>query len=875
MNGTSALSPEARRVHHYLTEPDVGYPAPWPDASRLTAVDLGHLLPLAYRTPGVGGPAFSMRVSVEDEVKERQPEFTPESCVALYEALAAGLEKRKWANVCLAAGALLRCPDGAPLAELEGIARVVTEFMAARERFQEPYALLAVAAVAGMEEVPGMPEDEPSSLAAAERELLLSLDAEHRALLAEIAPRSYGSPPELPGVWDRLSGLTVYADFAADALRTAEARLAAIHAGDLPYRADKAFTAAEVPVLGRAVRLALHRDHPWLPALLDNLVTRAAVAPTAAKTAPSQALLYEIARAAERFPTPEAITALRTARATTRHAGIIKQLDRMIKKADLALADRVEVAFRMPDLGFGPGGYLEVPLGQHRAIIAPATTGADGTSSRARSADGADGVGGVGPGVGGGASGAAVVGGATNAGNVDGAANTGGGGGSGEFELSWWQGGKRLKSVPAAVRKEHPEEVKRLRELVKQVRRQTTTLCRALEAGFAGEVSWPYETWRKQVAEHPITSAVAARLIWEIEVAPGDWRTTPESFGTPARLTRLSEAAGAGPADELGGPNEPVAAGTAGRSGGSGASGEWRVRLWHPGRARVEEVARWRGIVTEGRVKQPFKQAFREVYPLTPAEEETATYSNRFAAHVVEYRRLYALFKGRGWQTKMLGPWDGGDEADAERVLAEGRWRASLHHRYLYDAPGEYAATGRVRFHRRGDGGGWEEAALAEVPPLVFGEAMRDVDLFVAVTSIAADPEWADRENGQPFGDWDLGGYWRDHAFGSLQPSGEVRRDAVARILPRLAIADRCTLTDRFLVVRGDLRTYSIHLGSGNILMQPGDVYLCIVSAPGRTERLFLPFEEDDRLALILSKALLLARDTEITDGSILTQIKG
>lgn len=36
---------------------------------------------------------------------------------------------------------------------------------------------------------------------------------------------------------------------------------------------------------------------------------------------------------------------------------------------------------------------------------------------------------------------------------------------------------------------------------------------------------------------------------------------------------------------------------------------------------------------------------------------------------------------------------------------------------------------------------------------------------------------------------------------------------------------------------------------------------------------MFLPFE-DDRLAVILSKAFLLAADTDITDESILLQIK-
>ncbi|MFC9630670.1 hypothetical protein ACFTY8_15565 [Streptomyces mirabilis] len=102
----------------------------------------------------------------------------------------------------------------------------------------------------------------------------------------------------------------------------------------------------------------------------------------------------------------------------------------------------------------------------------------------------------------------------------------------------------------------------------------------------------------------------------------------------------------------------------------------------------------------------------------------------------------------------------------------------------------------------------------------------------------------------------------------------EHRRSRAAGAATQAEIDGRCTLDGRFLIVRGELRTYKIHLGSANILMQPDDSYLCIVPARRSGDgKVFLPFE-DDRLSLILSKAFLLAADTEITDASILTQIK-
>ncbi|WP_438874585.1 DUF7737 domain-containing protein [Symbioplanes lichenis] len=143
---------------------------------------------------------------------------------------------------------------------------------------------------------------------------------------------------------------------------------------------------------------------------------------------------------------------------------------------------------------------------------------------------------------------------------------------------------------------------------------------------------------------------------------------------------------------------------------------------------------------------------------------------------------------------------------------------------------------------------------------------MRDVDLFVGVTSIAADDSWADR------GEHRFGAYWASAGFGALTGGAEVRRDVLARLLPRLAIGARCELTDRFLRVRGTRAVYKIHLGSGNILMEPDDAYLCIV--PGRRgARVTLPFDDDERLSLILSKAFLLAADDKITDATILRQL--
>jgi hypothetical protein len=145
---------------------------------------------------------------------------------------------------------------------------------------------------------------------------------------------------------------------------------------------------------------------------------------------------------------------------------------------------------------------------------------------------------------------------------------------------------------------------------------------------------------------------------------------------------------------------------------------------------------------------------------------------------------------------------------------------------------------------------------------------MRDIDLFVSVANIGNDPTWGARAGGA------YGDYWSAAAFGDLTETARTRRAVLRDLLPGLTIAERCRLEDRFLVVAGKLRTYRIHLGSSNIRMEPNDQYLCIVEDhPNAGGHVRLPFDGDNMLSLILSKAFLLANDDKIKDHSIVSQI--
>jgi hypothetical protein len=140
----------------------------------------------------------------------------------------------------------------------------------------------------------------------------------------------------------------------------------------------------------------------------------------------------------------------------------------------------------------------------------------------------------------------------------------------------------------------------------------------------------------------------------------------------------------------------------------------------------------------------------------------------------------------------------------------------------------------------------------------------------LAAGSVGNDPTWIDRAPTPTDRE-----YWTSIFVSPLSESGLTRRAVLEDLIPRLPMADRLQLADCFLVVRGDRATYKIHLGSGNVLREPGGDYLCLVpdarSRAGREVR--VPFEGDDMLALILKKAFILADDQTLTDPLIVPRI--
>jgi hypothetical protein len=250
-------------------------------------------------------------------------------------------------------------------------------------------------------------------------------------------------------------------------------------------------------------------------------------------------------------------------------------------------------------------------------------------------------------------------------------------------------------------------------------------------------------------------------------------------------------------------------------------------------------LAAWQAEVVHRRLRQPVRQAFRELYVLTAAELTAGTTSARFAGHLVNGKVAAQLLSGRGWSIH-------GGYAARQATRIAGDLTAGLACDFDQYFGGGPATTGAVTFTRDG-----VPVELSTVPPVALSEAMRDIDLVVSVAGLGGGP--------------------------LSTASATSRAELLAALIGELGL-DRVTVTGHTATVRGSRATYRVHLGSGSIHVEPAG-YLCVVPASfgqQRHRRLFLPFADEDAMtSLVLSKVLLLAEDEKITDELILSQLRG
>ena len=365
--------------------------------------------------------------------------------------------------------------------------------------------------------------------------------------------------------------------------------------------------------------------------------------------------------------------------------------------------------------------------------------------------------------------------------------------------------GKRLKSVPARLKKN--ETVLQLAAAQKALAEQYRRTRAFLEDAMPDEVALTGAEL-KNLRKNPVARAIADRLVFK----------AGSRFGLPVE---------GGLRDENGEtlPWEKCA----------------QVQVAHP--LHLYQAGVWHGwqaAIFAQRIRQPFKQAFRELYVKT-ADERGHTESLRYAGYQIQPRKAAAVLKSRRWIADL--------EAGLQKVFYRENVVATLAAQADWFTPADIEAPTieSVRFFHRLTG---KPLNTDEVPDVLFSEVMRDVDLAVSVAFVGGvDPE-------------------------TSHSTIEMRAALLEFVLPMFGVQN-VRIDRSHAVVQGQRSTYTVHLGSGIVHQQGGAMIQIAAVHSQHRGKLFLPFVEDDpQTSEILTKVLFLAEDSRIQDPAILEQIR-
>jgi len=370
--------------------------------------------------------------------------------------------------------------------------------------------------------------------------------------------------------------------------------------------------------------------------------------------------------------------------------------------------------------------------------------------------------------------------------------------------------GKSLKDIPAAAKKS--PAISDLRSRVTELRRQVSRMRSSLEDSMCrGDSFIPAEL--RSLLAHPMLRPMLERLVF---IGEGTLIGYPDAHSNTLR--------------DHAGRVEPI-----------GTSDSMRIAHPMDFLSRGDWTEWQRDCFVAERV-QPFKQVFREAYAKTAGELDRSDMSRRYAGHQINPRQALALLKTRQW---IFAPEEGVKKTFHDEKIVADVWFQEYFHT---PAEVEGLTLEGVAFARRGSER--KRLMLAEVPDRVFSEAMRDMDLVVSVAHIGGiDPE-------------------------ASASTVEMRRTLVHQTCRVLNLAN-VRVEGHHAIIDGVRATYSVHLGSATTRIMPATMLVIVAVHSQHRGRLFLPFADDDpKSAEVLTKVLLLARDTEIKDPSILEQIR-
>ena len=398
----------------------------------------------------------------------------------------------------------------------------------------------------------------------------------------------------------------------------------------------------------------------------------------------------------------------------------------------------------------------------------------------------------------------------------------------GTAQLAIRKAGKVQKTLPAALKKD--ANVLLIKEKVKELKDQRSRARKSLETAMVERTAFGVQEL-KNIATNPVISPMLFSLVWTDGKQNGFLELTGESENDGRQEKKG--------VDSVRQEVKLVLKNLRGQS--RTLKQEETLCIAHPYDLKnAGEWADYMHVLYEQKLVQPFKQVFREFYPITEDEIQERTISRRYAGYQVQPQRTVALLKGRGWTVDY--------EEGLQRVCYQENLIVRMYALADWFSPADIEAPTleTIEFYDRSTG---KNVELEKVPPILFSEIMRDIDLVVSVAHVGGvDPE--------------------------ASHSTVEMRTAIAKELVQLLKLTQVEFIGSHAKIQGKMASYSVHMGSG-VVHAEGKGMLAILPVHSQARgRIFLPFADDDpKTAEIMSKIILLAEDTKIKDPTILRQL--
>lgn len=383
----------------------------------------------------------------------------------------------------------------------------------------------------------------------------------------------------------------------------------------------------------------------------------------------------------------------------------------------------------------------------------------------------------------------------------------------GKVELLIDKAGKKIKSVPAAFKKN--ETVLDTKEFVTKLKDQYSRTVKMFESSMEDREEYTAKELIR-LCDNPIIKTIITKMIY---VCDGKFYLINESYEfVPAPINfDLS-------ADKL--------------------TDDSKLRVAHPYDMYVS--GKWSelqqlvfGWANNTKKYQPFKQVFRELYTKL-SEEMDQTNSRMFAGNQIQPKKTVATLKNRRW----IADYENG----LQKIYYKDNVIATIYAMADWFSPSdvEEPTLEYVKFYDRKT---FSVKKISEIPDIVYSEVMRDVDLAISVAHAGGvDPE-------------------------TSHSTIELRKTIIEFNLKLFKI-NNVKLEGNHAFITGKHGEYTIHLGSGVIHKKPGNVINVLPVHSQSRGKVFLPFiDEDPKTAEIMSKIILFAEDDKIKDPYIMEAI--